>query len=83
MFELIYLTRHSFCGQLIQLSDYRIKSRVDLKQKIELLKLHCPKCWLEINATHFEVWGSERLGLKRIVDEMSIENLKDIYLKLN
>ncbi len=75
MFSLIYSTRHTSCGQLVRISDYRFQSREDLKlhQNFEPLKLHCPKCLLEINATHFEPWEFVRLGMERIADEMPLE----------
>ena len=82
MFSLIYIARHSTSGQLAQLSDYRITSRADLKKEFEPLKLHCPKCYLELNATHFEIWESVRLGVQRIVDKTNIDDLKEVCSKL-
>ena len=82
MFSLIYTTIHNTCGQLIQRSDYRFMSREDLKMDIIPLKLHCHKCWSEINATHFEVWESERLGVEKIVDETTIDQLNNVCRKL-
>jgi hypothetical protein len=68
----------------VRLSDYRLKSQEDLKlhQNFEPLKLHCPNGLLEINATNFEVWESERLSVKRIVEETSIDQLNEMSMKM-
>jgi hypothetical protein len=84
MFQIIYSVRHKDCGELSSLSDYRINSREDLKlySDIKPLKMHCRKCYLEVDATHFEVWDSERLGVKRIVEETPIDRLNEECRKL-
>ena len=77
MFSLIYSARHKDCGALTFLSDYRFKSREDLKlhPDIKPIKMHCRQCYLEMDATHFEVVESVGLGVKPIVEETEIENL--------
>jgi hypothetical protein len=49
MFQLIYSTRHSDCGTLVRLLDYRFESREELKlhQEYEPLKLYRSQCLLE------------------------------------
>jgi len=83
MFQLIYNTRHT-CGELIYLSDYRFKSREDLKlhPDIKPLEMHCQKCLLETDATYFEVWESEGSGMKKIVEVTPINQLNDVFKKL-
>jgi hypothetical protein len=83
MFQLIYNTKHT-CGELIQLSDYRFKSREDLKLNTEIkpLTLRCRNCWLEVDATYFEIWESERLGVKRIIEDTPIDQLNEECRKL-
>jgi len=84
MFSLIYSTRHTDCGTLVRLSDYRFKTRDDVKlnKDFEPPKLHCPKCWLEIDAAHFELWESVGLGVKKTIDETPIDQLNDVCKKL-
>jgi hypothetical protein len=73
MFQIIYSILHKECG-LTRLSDYRIRSREDLKlyPDIKPLKLHCNKCGLEVDPTHFEVWESVRLSVQDVVKETPI-----------
>jgi hypothetical protein len=80
MFSIIYIVRHKACGELTFLSDYRIKSRDDLKLYPDLmpLKMHCRICYLEVKATHFEVWEPERLGVKKTIDETPIDRLNEV-----
>ena len=61
-----------------------LMSRDDLKlhPDIKPLKMHCRKCYLEIEATNFEVWESERLGVKKIIEETPIDQLYDVCEKL-
>jgi hypothetical protein len=79
MIYLNYIAHHT-CGREAKRSDYRIKSREDLKREENLkpLKLRCHPCWLEIDATHFEIYEDERLGLKLIVGEMEVEKLGEV-----
>ena len=60
----------------------RLLSRDDLKlhPDIKPLKMHCRRCYLEIEATIFEVWESLRMGVERIVDDTPINQLTE---KLN
>jgi hypothetical protein len=83
MFQLIYNTRH-ICGELIYLADYRFKSREDLKLHpyIKPLKMECRKCLLETDATYFEVWESEDLGMRKIVEVTPIDRLNEVCRKL-
>jgi hypothetical protein len=80
MFSIIYSVRHKDCGELTFLSDYRIKSRDDLKlhSDIKPLKMHCRICYLEVEATHFEVWEPERLGVKKTIEETPIDQLNNV-----
>jgi hypothetical protein len=84
MFTIIYSTRHKECGELSSLSDYRINSRDYLKlhPDIKPLKMHCRKCFLEIDATHFEVWESERLGVKKTIEATPINQLNAVCMQL-
>jgi hypothetical protein len=84
MFSIIYSIRHKDCGELSSLSDYRIRSREDIKllPDIKPLKMHCRKCYLEVEPTHFEVWESERLGVKKTIEETPINQLNEECKKL-
>jgi hypothetical protein len=84
MFQIIYSVQHKDCGELTRLSDYRIMSREDLKlhPDIKPLKMECRQCILEIDATYFEVWESEGLGMKKIVEVTPIDQLYDVCKKL-
>ena len=84
MFTVIYTVRHKACGELTLLSDYRIKSRDDLKlyPVIKPIQMHCRKCYLEIEATNFEVWESLRLGVKKIIEETPIDQLNEVCEQL-
>ena len=80
MLSIIYSVRHKACCELTFLSDYRIKSRDDLKlhSDIKPLKMHCRKCYLEAKATHFELWEPERLGMKKTIEETPINLLNEV-----
>jgi hypothetical protein len=84
MFSIIYTVRHKDCGELTLLSDYRIMSLDDLKlhPDIKPLKIQCRKCYLEVEATNFEVWESERLGVKNTIEETPIDQLYDVCERL-
>ena len=70
MFQIIYSTRHKECG-LTRLSDYRIMTREDLKRypDIKLSMLHCDKCGIGIEPTHFVVIEDVRLSIQELVEE--------------
>ena len=72
MFSIIYSVRHKDCGELTFLSDYRVMSRDALKlyPEIKPLKMHCRICYIEVEATHFEVWEPERLGVKKLLKKL-------------
>jgi len=84
MFSINYSARHKDCGELTILSDHRFKSRDDLKlyPAITPVKMHCRKCYLEMEPTHFEIWESVRLGVEKIVDETPIDRLDEECRKL-
>ena len=67
MFQIIYSTRHKECG-LTRLSDYRIMTREDLKRypDIKLSMLHCDKCGIGIEPTHFVVMDYVLYSLVRL-----------------
>ena len=73
MFQIIYSIRHKECG-LTRLSDYKIRSREELKlyPDIKPLRVHCNKCGLEVDPTHFEVLESVRLSVQDVVKETPI-----------
>ncbi len=80
MFSMVYSVRHNDYGEITFRSDYRIRSRKDLKLHPDLmpLKMHCRKCYLEIKATHFEVWEPERLRVKKATEETTIDQLNNV-----
>ena len=84
MFSIIYSVRHKDCGELTFLSDYRVMSRDALKlyPEIKPLKMHCCKCYLELEATHFEVVESEGLGVKNTIEVTTIEQFDEIFKRL-
>jgi hypothetical protein len=82
--SIIYYAIHPPCGNDVRLSEYRIGTRADLKQHegFQPCKLRCPKCWLEFDATHFEIYESERLRMNRIVGGAEIASLGDVCKEL-
>ena len=84
MFSIIYSVRHKDCGELTFLSDYRVMSRDALKlyPEIKPLKMHCCKCYLEVEATHFEIVESEGLGVKYPVKDTPIDQLNNVCKQL-
>jgi len=42
------------------------------------LKMHCRICYIELEATHFEVWEPERLGVKKTIEETPIDQLNNV-----
>ena len=84
MFSIIYSVRHKACGELTFLSDYRFKSRDDLKlhSDIKPLKMRCRICYLEVEATHFELWESVSLGVEKVVKETPVDQLSNVCEQL-
>jgi hypothetical protein len=83
MFQIIYSTRHKECG-LTRLSDYRIMTREDLKRypEIKPRMLHCDKCGLGIEPTHFVVIEDVRLSIQELVQETPIEKFDKVIESL-